>query len=111
MQTQDREVLIGETTGGGANPGGPIPLAHSYVAFITSGRAINPVTGTNWEHVGVKPDIEVRAAGALACAYQKAIEAKIDGEKDARAKALLQKLLPDIQSGAAPLPAWKYPRG
>ena len=33
--------------------------------FVSTGKAINPVTNTNWEGVGVKPDVEVEAERAL----------------------------------------------
>src|SRR6185437_14342657 len=65
FQTQKRATLVGETTGGGANPGGMVPLGGGLAAFVPTGKAINPVTKTNWEHVGVKPDIAVPAADAL----------------------------------------------
>ncbi len=65
MQTQKRATLIGETTGGGANPGGTMPINEQLMVFIPSGRAINPITGTNWEGTGVVPDIEVKAEDAL----------------------------------------------
>ncbi len=110
MQTQERGTLIGETTGGGANPGGSVPLAHGFVAFVPSGRAINPVTGTNWEHVGVKPDRDVPATEALASAYKSAIEASIESEADERRKSRLQGILSDIETGDAGLPKWKDPR-
>ena len=69
LQTQKRATLIGETTGGGANPGDNVALGHGLVAFIPTGRAINPITKTNWEHVGVKPDVAVPAAAAMKTAY------------------------------------------
>jgi hypothetical protein len=65
MQTQKRAVLIGETTGGGANPGGVFKVNDQLSIFIPTGRAINPVTGTNWEGVGVKPDVVVDSDNAL----------------------------------------------
>lgn len=64
FQTQKRATLVGEITGGGANPGDMVSLGHGFGAFIPTGRAINPITRTNWEHFGVKPDIEVPAAQA-----------------------------------------------
>ena len=69
LQTQKRATLVGETTGGGANPGDHVALAHGLVAFIPTGRSINPVTKTNWEHVGVKPDVAVPATSAMKAAY------------------------------------------
>ena len=65
MQTRDRATIVGETTGGGANPGGTMPVGERFEIFIPTGRAINPVTGTNWEGVGVKPDVTVDASVAL----------------------------------------------
>jgi hypothetical protein len=65
MQTQKRAMLIGETTGGGANPGGVFRINDQLSIFIPTGKAINPVTGTNWEGVGVKPDINTSADEAL----------------------------------------------
>ena len=36
-------------------------------------RAINPITGTNWEGVGIAPDIAVSAADALRAAHLDAL--------------------------------------
>lgn len=70
MQTQKRATIIGETTGGGANPGRVFKVNAELDIFIPLSRAINPVTGTNWEGVGVKPDLTVASKDA----YTKAIE-------------------------------------
>jgi hypothetical protein len=40
-------------------------LNDSLSIFIPTGRAVNPVTQTNWEGVGVVPDIRVPADKAL----------------------------------------------
>jgi hypothetical protein len=48
VKTQKRGTLVGEVTGGGANPGDYVPLARGFIAFIPTGRAINPITKTNW---------------------------------------------------------------
>ena len=70
LQALKRATIVGETTGGGAHPGGVVALPHGLSAFIPSGRAINPVTQTNWEGTGVKPDVAVAAPDAL----EKALE-------------------------------------
>lgn len=56
VQTHKLGTLIGATTAGAANPGGQFPLSDHLAAFIATGRAINPITNTNWEGTGVKPD-------------------------------------------------------
>jgi hypothetical protein len=65
LQTRKRATIVGETTGGGANPGRGVPLPYDLTLFVPTGRAINPITRTNWEGVGVKPDVAAPAADAL----------------------------------------------
>jgi hypothetical protein len=70
LQTRKRATIVGETTGGGANPGRGVPLPYELTLFVPTGRAINPITKTNWEGVGVKPDVAVPAADALEVALR-----------------------------------------
>ena len=60
-----RATIIGEVTGGGAHPGGPAAIAEGFLVNVPRGRAINPVTKTNWEGIGVKPHIEIDSEQAL----------------------------------------------
>ena len=78
MQTQKRATLVGETTGGGANPGGGFSINKKLLVFIPTGKAINPITKTNWEGVGVVPEVKVSAEEALDKAHELA---KIEAEK------------------------------
>ena len=68
VQTHKLGQIVGEVTGGGANPTGPVDLGHGFVASIPWGRAENPITKTNWEGRGVQPDIVVPAPDALKAA-------------------------------------------
>ena len=72
VQALKRGTLIGEVTGGGANPTGFVDLGHRVGATIPFGRAENPVTKTNWEGRGVQPDVSVPANGALRVALERA---------------------------------------
>ena len=110
MQTQKRGTLFGETTGGGANPGETVKLGNGFVAFIPDGRAINPITGTNWEHVGVKPDVEVAAADALDAAYSAALKEAMERETIEGRKAAYADLIARHARGEVQLPAWRSPR-
>jgi hypothetical protein len=97
LQTQKRATLVGETTGGGANPGHPMPLVHGFTAFIPTGRAINPVTNTNWEHVGVKPDVTVSALEAIKVAHSAILKTMLEKEKDPEQRKRLEAILSRVE--------------
>ena len=78
VQTHGRGTIVGETSVGAANPGGMFDVGGGFSVFISTGAAVNPITGTNWEHVGVKPDVEINAAEALTHAHKLALTAVID---------------------------------
>lgn len=82
LKNLERATLIGETTGGGAHPGGSRAATDQFMIWLPIGRAINPITNTNWEGVGVVPHIEVKADEALDVAKIKALETLIAKSKD-----------------------------
>lgn len=87
LKNLERATIVGETTGGGAHPGGMAPIASRFVAFIPDGRAINPITHTNWEGTGVSPHISVEKEKALDVAHLMALEKlaeKAGSEEDKR---------------------------
>lgn len=69
LKNMERATIVGETTGGGAHPVDMVMMdlgdGHFARMSLPFGRAVNPITGTNWEGTGVKPDIETPAAQAL----------------------------------------------
>lgn len=78
LQILKKATLIGENTGGGANPGEGVTVANGFSAFIPTGRAINPITKTNWEGVGVTPDIKTDPKNALQEAHVLALTKVIE---------------------------------
>lgn len=68
LKNLKRATIIGETTGGGAHPGGGFRISEHFGMFVPTGRAISPITKTNWEGTGVTPDIAVPADQALVVA-------------------------------------------
>lgn len=66
----ERATIIGETTGGGAHPGGPMVINQGFLVNVPQGKAINPITKTNWEGVGIEPHVSIAEEAAL----EKAIE-------------------------------------
>ncbi|WAL93424.1 S41 family peptidase [Streptomyces sp. Je 1-369] len=65
LQQLGRAVVVGETTGGGAHPRDGWTVHPHLEATIPVGRAVNPVSGTNWEGTGVRPDVPCAAEDAL----------------------------------------------
>lgn len=76
LQAAKRAVIVGETSGGAANPGGPVFTPSGYRVFISTGSPTNPLTGANWEKVGVRPDVAVPAEDALETAWKAALAAQ-----------------------------------
>jgi hypothetical protein len=101
LQASKRATIVGEVTGGGANPGGPIPLGHQFVVNMPSGRAVNPITGTNWEGVGVKPDIPTTSAVALSKAHALAIERLRAAASDPMSQSMLDAVSMKLETIAA----------
>lgn len=75
MQTQKRATLVGQTSGGGANPGGTRGINQDLAVFIPTGRAINPITNTSWEGTGVIPEVKTAEDETFDRAYALAKEA------------------------------------
>ncbi len=100
MQTQKRATLVGETTGGGANPGGGFRVNKDLTVFIPTGAAVNPITGTNWEGVGVVPEVKTSAEEALDKAISLAKEAATAyrEKNEKNASQLLMGLFGELQA-------------
>ncbi len=92
LKNLGRATLVGETTGGGAHPGGMMPVTDNFSVWVPRGRAINPVTGTNWEGTGVAPDIAVSAEEALKTAYRLALQKLAESREATAYDILLDKL-------------------
>jgi hypothetical protein len=77
LKNLERATIVGETTGGGAHP-----VDGHYFAFpeyhvtmsLPFGRAVNPITGTNWEGTGIDPHLACTKAEAKNTAYFHALE-------------------------------------
>ncbi len=85
-----RATQVGETTGGGANPGEGVTLNPNFGVFMPTGRAINPITKDNWEGKGNVPEVPTSADAALGTAHKLALKALLDASKD-----------PDMRQGYA----------
>ena len=83
LKNQKRAIIVGETTGGGAHPVSGHIVADYFMVSVPFAKSLDPVTKTNWEGTGVKPDVEVAAGDALETARELAIE-KLKAKKDGK---------------------------
>jgi hypothetical protein len=97
LKNLKRATIIGETTGGGAHPGGFERLSDHFGAFIPIGRAISPITKTNWEGTGVEPDIKVARDQALKTAYLLALNKAYEKAKDDSLKTNIKAVIDQTQ--------------
>ena len=87
LQQLKRVIIVGEPTGGGANPGGIVDVytftdGAKLGLFVPMAHVVNPLSGANWEGVGVKPDVEIQPSKALEKAHSLALEQMASREKN-----------------------------
>lgn len=103
LKNLKRATLIGETTGGGAHPGGPEIINDDFIINVPKGRAINPITKTNWEGVGVEPHIKVSQDKALATAQIKALEKLTEQATEKSDKSVYEWYLESLKAELNPV--------
>jgi len=79
LQALGRATIIGRTTGGAAHPGETFDIGDGFSIFISTGAPVNPITGANWERVGVKPDVEADSLEAVEVAHHDALTVLLEG--------------------------------
>lgn len=97
LKNLKRATIIGETTGGGAHPGGVVRLGDHFGVFIPGGRAINPISKTNWEGTGVEPDIKAPKEQALKIAYIMALNKSLPNIKEENIRNGVKNLIEQAQ--------------
>lgn len=92
LQNRKRAVVIGEKTDGGAHPGASYRLHPYFEAFIPIGQTIDPITGTDWEGIGIIPDITVPQEQAFNAAYYLALKKILADNPTEEAQTALKEL-------------------
>jgi hypothetical protein len=102
LKNAGRAVVVGQASGGAANPGGDIPLAAGFSVFVSFGSPVSPITHGNWEGTGVIPDVAVAPADALSTAQRLALEAALKQGLSGAAAVDTRWALDALQAQAAP---------
>ncbi|MGE4288229.1 MAG: S41 family peptidase [Salinivirgaceae bacterium] len=92
-----RATLVGEVTKGGANPTYPVYLNPHFSISIPKERSINPVTNTNWEQIGVIPDIETESRKALFETHLLALENLMANSATKKSRTKLDSLINQLE--------------
>ena len=103
LKNLKRATIIGETTGGGAHPGGVFRVTEHFGMFVPTGRAISPITKTNWEGTGVTPDVDVPADQALLTAQLMALKKSITKATEPGKKTGMQNQIDKLEKELAAL--------
>lgn len=73
LKHMGRATLIGQVTGGGAHHSEFHKIEHLNIEIkVPYAMAVNPITGTNWEQVGVVPHIKASYSESYDVAYLEA---------------------------------------
>lgn len=97
LQSLQRAVIVGETTAGAAHPGRLFPAGPGFTVFVPHGRPVNTITGTNWEGVGVVPDVPAPEAEARSVAHALALERIVAGSGSPFAREEAEKALAELR--------------
>ncbi len=79
LQQAGRATVLGEASGGGANPGAFRTVHPHFRLWVSLARSVSPVTGGNWEGQGVLPQVRVPAPDARRAAYGRALKDLVEG--------------------------------
>ena len=70
LQVLKRATIVGETTSGQAHATFEARIDEHFEILLPTGKTLNPLTGADWEGLGVVPDVKVTATEALATAQR-----------------------------------------
>jgi hypothetical protein len=96
LKNLKRATLVGATTGGGAHPASARRLTDNFAVIVPNGRSLSPITHTNWEGVGVLPDISIDPKRALEKAQSLFLTEKLAAEKDEGQRKRIQERLAEL---------------
>lgn len=66
-------TLVGATTAGAANNNRFSPIAPGFMLSVSFGRPVHPISQSNWEKIGVSPDVATDPVRALDTAQSLAL--------------------------------------
>jgi C-terminal processing protease CtpA/Prc len=100
MQAQNRAIVVGEVTGGGAHGTRAYRLNDHFSAGIPHIYSVNPITKTDWEGKGVQPNVRVDREDALYVAHIDALKWIVANSKDKDKVKMLTDVIEHLRASA-----------
>ena len=93
LKNRKRATIVGTRTAGAGHMVTFVPVGNGFVMGLSITRVSDPLTGKEWEQVGVQPDLAVPAESALAEAHVAALRAVLATTKDPGRTRLLGRVV------------------
>jgi len=97
LQAVHRAKIVGETTAGASHPIRMIRLNDAFDVSMPTGKARSRFTHTDFEQVGVQPDVKTLADSALKAAYLESLTTLLARTTDPRARTELERAIAAAQ--------------
>jgi hypothetical protein len=103
LKTKGRATLVGARTAGAGRLTAIYPVGDGFAASVPGGRTFDPVTGNEWERVGILPDIASPVDEALTVAHLAALERVIAAMADSAYRSALINTRLNVLARARPV--------
>jgi hypothetical protein len=100
LRNRKRAAIVGTRTAGAGRMVTRVPVGDGFSAGISTTRVTDPVSGAEWESVGVEPHVAVDAADALDAAH----EAALTRLRPAAGDPTIDRLIETIRARRTPVP-------
>jgi hypothetical protein len=103
LKNMERAIIVGETTGGGAHPVSSYIINNNFMVRVPFGKAVNPITETNWEGTGVEPHVQTTKDEAMDMAYMMALDSLLKKEDNEDIKKGLEWAVAGLKAKLNPI--------
>ena len=97
MKHNKKATIIGSRTSGGAHMAEVFTIENDFLLQLSIGRAVNPITDSNWEGNGVQPNIESATHNIINKSRELLINVLIKKTSDEEMRGNYVKVLKTIQ--------------
>jgi hypothetical protein len=102
LKNHRRATIVGSRTAGAGHMVNGFPIGSGFVLGVSITRVSDPVTGKEWEKVGVQPDRAVPAEAALLEAHAAALRRLVEIGQDQNWNRSLSRILATVEARQTP---------